>query len=137
MRKTPVLLRRGPLSGNINVLLRYTRLDGPRGEILKSSDKQDVTADFDALVMEILFGDGHDGPPCPDIVYLIDKAAAGEPLNPDERVQMDGFCTRFKKLVERHNDHGHGAVASRESHRANAIDAGSAVTPQPEHKEDR
>lgn len=115
MRKTPVLLRRGPISGDIHALLRYTRTHGPRGEILKSSDKQTVTADFDALVMEILFGDGHDGPPCPDIVYLLDKAAAGEALLPDERVQMDGFYTRFRKLVERHNDRGHGSAASRET----------------------
>lgn len=102
-RKTPVLLRRGPLSGNINALLRYTREERNGREFLKASDKQDVTADFDALVCEILYGDGHDGPPCPDIVFLLDKCAAGEALDEHEARQMDGFHGRFKKLVERHN----------------------------------
>lgn len=109
-RKNPILLRRGPLSGRINALTNY-RHDGPRLKVV-GDGKHDVTADFDALVMEILYGDGHDGPPCPDIVFLLDKAAAGEALDSYEREQMDGFHGRFKKLVERHNERGHGAGPS-------------------------
>lgn len=49
-RKTPVLLREGPLSKRIYAVTRYTRktLDNGR-EVINAQTKHDVTEDFEAL----------------------------------------------------------------------------------------
>lgn len=99
-RKTPILLRPLPLSGGVAVLTRYTRSQGPNGEILKAAldGKQDVTADFDAIVLETLLD-----PDSPDIVGILDGVADGESINAEEQAQVRAFRERLKALVERHN----------------------------------
>jgi hypothetical protein len=100
-RKTPVLLRRGPLSGDVNALLRYTRTKSPGGvELLKASEKQDVTADFDALMLEELFGRDDDSP---NIVAILDGVADGQELNAEERAEVRAFRERLAAACERHN----------------------------------
>jgi hypothetical protein len=107
-RKTPVLLRRGPLSGRIQALTRYTRdgrtTDGK--EILKAATdgKHDVTADFDALICELLLD-----PDSPDIIAILDGVARNLPLDDAEREQARAFRERLAALIERHNATGHAA----------------------------
>jgi hypothetical protein len=106
-RKTPVLLRRGPLSGGINALTNYRRKNG--GAVLQAAEngKHDVTADFDALVLEGLLD-----PDSPDIVLALDGAAKGMELDAGEREQIRAFRERLIALIERHNLTGHGAVVA-------------------------
>jgi hypothetical protein len=107
-RKTPVLLRRGPLSGDVMALLRYTRKQTPRGEILMSSAKQDVTADFTVLMLEELLDGDEQWPASPDIVSILDGVADGESLTDDERLQVRAFRERLALACLRHNERGHG-----------------------------
>jgi hypothetical protein len=101
-RKTPILLRRGPVSGRIHALYRYTRKD----DVLRSATngKEDVTADFDALVCELLFD-----PDSANIIEQLDGAARGFELTSSEKMEIEKFRTRLIELVERHNNEGHGA----------------------------
>lgn len=119
-RKTPVLLRRGPVSGNIQALTRYTRrveagtIKGKKREILRAATdgKHDVTADFDALVLEnLLDGDGaaHNAwPASPDIIAILDGVADDDVITAEQRAQVRGFRERLKLQIERHNTQGHG-----------------------------
>lgn len=111
VRKTPVLLRRGPVSGDVIALLRYTYTQTPRGEVLEASSKENVTADFTALMLEELIGSD-----APNIVGILDGIAAvsesgAYPLTDDERAQVRAFRERLKLAVERHNERGHGRPA--------------------------
>lgn len=109
-RKTPILLRRGPLSGRVVALTRYTRGTTASGhEMLKAATngKHDVSGDFDALLLEELFGPDDD---CPDIIGILDGAADGATLPDDERAQVRAFRERFRAIVERHNERIEGLV---------------------------
>ena len=108
-RKTPVLLRRAPLSGGVSVLTNYRRgeVNGRNTLTVVGDGKHDVTAAFYALVLEELM-DGKVGQsgynqPCPDIVGILDGAAAGLELNLEERGQLRQFRERFRRIVEDHN----------------------------------
>lgn len=103
-RKTPVLLRRGPLTGDVMALLRYTRKTVRGREVLDASSKQDVTADFDALMLEGLLD-----PDARDIVSILDGVADGQELTDDERAQVRVFRERLAAFCVRHNTRGHGA----------------------------
>jgi hypothetical protein len=100
MRKTPILLRRGPLSGRINALTRYTITERNGRELLKASEKYDVSADFDVLMLEELFGAENDSP---DIVAILDGAADGYVLTAEEQAQVRAFRERLRSVCERHN----------------------------------
>lgn len=95
-RKTPVLLRRGPLSGSINALTRYTR---PSPDLIQATmdGKHDVTADFDALVCEMLLDES------PDIAGILDGVADGQRLTDDECQQVSDFRKNLVAIIERHN----------------------------------
>lgn len=101
-RKTPVLLRRGPVSGNVTALLRYTfkLVNGHR--ILVASSKQDVTADYTALMLEELLD-----PDAQDIVSILDGVADGALLTVEEKEQVRAFRERLADACIRHNEHGH------------------------------
>lgn len=100
-RKTPVLLRRAPFSGDINALTNYRRVrDAIR---VTTGGKHDVTADFDAIVCELLLDDA------PDICAILDGAAQGFELVEDEREQARKFHKALVTIVERHNTTGHGS----------------------------
>lgn len=107
-RKTPVLLRRGPVSGNVMALLSYRYKPVVRGrevhEVLEASSKQDVTADFTALMLEELLD-----PDAPDIVGILDGVANGQLLTADEKAQVRAFRERLAAACERHNEREHGA----------------------------
>jgi hypothetical protein len=106
-RKTPILLRQGPVSGRVHAIFRYTRSKGRNGrDIIKASldGKEDVTADFDALVCELLFD-----PDSPKIIEQLDGASrSGISLTEAERDEIKKFRERLIVLVERHNNEGHG-----------------------------
>lgn len=109
-RKTPVLLREGPVTGTIQALTRYTRTTTPAGrEVIKAATegKHDVTADFDALVLETLLD-----PDSPDIVMILDGAAREIPLDASEREQIRAFRERLIAIIARHNGTGHGVKAA-------------------------
>jgi hypothetical protein len=105
-RKTPILLCRGPLSGRIDAVYRYTRkpiVAGGKSMICAATDgKQDITADFDALVCEYLLSEA------PDIIAILDGVAMGMDCDEDERKQARAFREQLKLLVERHNAGPHG-----------------------------
>ena len=102
-RKTPILLRKAPLSSRINVLTNYRRA----GKAIRATidGKHDVTADFDALVCELLLD-----PDSPDIIGILDGVGDGALLTGAEKQQVRSFRFRLKNLVERHNTTGHGAA---------------------------
>jgi hypothetical protein len=52
-RKTPILLRRGPLTGKVMALHRYTRKTVRGRDLIEAAldGKQDVSHDFDALML--------------------------------------------------------------------------------------
>lgn len=104
-RKTPILLRRGPLSGEVMAVFRYT-LKTIRGrEVIDAgmNGKQSVQADFDVLVLEELLD-----PDAQDIISILDGVADGESLTDDERAQVRAFRERLKAIAERHNAGPHG-----------------------------
>lgn len=105
-RKTPVLLRRAPLSGDINVLTNYSRNgDGPIK--VRGDGKHDVSAAFYALLtQELLDGECHTdvaGESSPDIIAILDGAADGDQLSDDQRAQVRSFRERLREIVEDHN----------------------------------
>jgi hypothetical protein len=100
-RKTPILLRRGPLSGDVMALHRYTHKtlpSGRKGVIAGFDGKQDVSHDFDALMLEELLDNGAEG-----IVGILDGVADGESLTDEERAQVRCLRERLKTAIERHN----------------------------------
>lgn len=105
-RKIPILLRESPMTKRVYAAYRYTfkQIGGGREVLaIASNGKQDVTADFDALVLEHLMGDG------PKIVEQLDGAAKGFELSADEREEVRVFRDRLIEIVERHNTSGHGS----------------------------
>lgn len=99
-RKTPILLRRAPMSGDIVALYRYTRKTIRGREVLDSGidGKQSVQADFDVLMLEALLD-----PDSPDLAGILDGVADGEKLNDGEREQVRAFRERLVAIIERHN----------------------------------
>lgn len=98
MRKTPILLRRGPMSGRVQALTSYRFVN--EGRVLKvlGDGKHDVSGDFDALVLEELFAQD-----APDIVGILDGVADGQLLTADEKAQVRVFRERLREICERHN----------------------------------
>jgi hypothetical protein len=101
-RKTPILLREGPLSGRVAAITRYTRTQFNGRDVIRAIDKYDVNDDFETLMLMRLFGDPKRD--CPDIVAILDGAAEGEKLNDGERTQLRVFHDRLRELVLREND---------------------------------
>lgn len=99
-RKTPILLRRAPLTGGVMALHRYTKKTVRGREVLDTGidGKQDVTGDFDALVLEELMPDPGDS-----IIAELDGAARGFELTEAERQVIAAFRERLIAIVERHN----------------------------------
>lgn len=97
-RKTPILLRRGGLTGDVYAIYRYTRKTVRGRDVIDAHAKQPVTADFDALVCMELLDDGAE-----DIIGILDGVADGKLLNEGERGQVREFRERLRVLVERHN----------------------------------
>lgn len=100
-RKTPILLRLGPVSGRIQALTRYSYKKIRGREVLEAhtDGKYDVTNDFHALVLEILIPD-----PESDLMAALDGAAQGEELNEAERKEIRDFRERMVKIIEAHNE---------------------------------
>jgi hypothetical protein len=107
-RKTPVLLRRAPLSGDINAITRYTRKPmrsgGPDMICAAIDGKHDVTADFDAIVLEHLLD-----PDAQGIIEQLDGAARGMKLTKADRAEIAAFRERLITIIHRHNTTGHGS----------------------------
>lgn len=97
-RKTPILLRRGPVSGRVQAVHRYSFTND--GQTLKATmdGKQDVHDDFESLALSWLMDNGAE-----DIVAILDGAADGEALNDEERGQVRIVRERIRKACERHN----------------------------------
>lgn len=100
-RKTPILLRRGPLSGNVMALHRYTRKTVRGRDVIDAglNGKQDVSHDFDALMLEELIDDGAE-----HIVAILDGVADGEPITDEQRAEVRVLRERLKVVIERHNE---------------------------------
>ncbi len=99
-RKTPILLRRGPVSGRVMALHRYTRKTVRGNEVLDTgiNGKQDVHDDFETLALSWLMDDGAE-----DIVAILDGAADGEPLTDEQRAQIRVVRERIREACESHN----------------------------------
>ena len=115
-RKTPILLRKAPVSGGVMALTRYTRKTVRGREVLDSgtNGKQDVTADFDALVLDAPTQRGLAqellDPDAGGITAALDGAAKGLDLNAAERKELRAFRKRLVAIIERHNKKGHGVA---------------------------
>lgn len=105
-RKTPVLLRESPMSGRITVLTNYTRGEVNGRDLIKvrGDGKHDVTADFDAIILERLLD-----PDAKSIVEQLDGAARGMKLTKKDRAEIAAFRERLIEIIERHNTEGHGS----------------------------
>lgn len=99
-RKTPILLRRAPLTGEIMALYRYARKTVRGMDVIDAGfdGKQSVSSDFYVLACQELLD-----PDAPDIVGILDGVADGETLTDGERAQVRAFRERLKVMVERHN----------------------------------
>jgi hypothetical protein len=97
-RKTPILLRRGPVSGRVNALTNYRYVNGGKTIHVVGDGKHDVSGDFDVLVLMELVDDGAE-----DIVGILDGVADGQTLTDAERGQVRTFRERLRAMVERHN----------------------------------
>lgn len=99
-RKTPILLRPGGLTGGCWALYRYSRKTIRGREVIEcgSGGKQDVTADFDRMLLHELMPDAG----C-SIVAELDGAAQGMELDDDERKVIREFRERLITIIERHN----------------------------------
>lgn len=99
-RKTPIRLSRSLLTGSVMVLTRYSVQHRGGRPIYKSTEngKHDVSADFDALMLEELFAED-----ASDIVLILDGVALGETLTDEERAQVRAFRERLRVACERHN----------------------------------
>jgi hypothetical protein len=96
-RKTPVLLRRGPMSGIVQAITNYR--SSKEGYIKVVGDgKHDVQSDFDTLLLEELIPD-----PQSTIMAELDGAARGMKLNEHERQIIAEFRKRLVTVIERHN----------------------------------
>jgi hypothetical protein len=107
-RKTPILLRRGLLTGDVVAVHRYSRETLPNGvEVLKAhhDGKQSVAADYDALVLEELLAAGAE-----DIVGILDLVADGanRALTNPQRDQVRCLRERLRAIAERHNERTEG-----------------------------
>lgn len=104
-RKTPVLLRVAPLSKRINALTNYRHTEGSNGAdiiVAATNGKHDVTADFDAIVLEMLLD-----PDAKSIVEQLDGAARGMKLTKADRAEIAAFRERLIAIIERHNSGPH------------------------------
>lgn len=109
-RKTPILLRRAPLSGRINVLTNYGRKEINGKDIIdvRGDGKHDVTTAFYAIALEeLLDGKGHPehdaSQPAPDIVSILDGVADGDPISDEQRAQVRAFRERLRNMCVAHN----------------------------------
>src|ERR1035438_2903780 len=107
-RKTPILLRKSPLTERIQVITNYKMETRPSGvemvKVIGNDGKHDVTADFDALVLEALLDDDAN-----DALCTIDALCDSETCDDAQLGRLRIFHGRFAELVERHNTEGHGA----------------------------
>ena len=97
-RKTPVLLRRAPLTGRIMVLTNYRWVKGGKILSVVGDGKHDVSADYDSLVLTELIDNGAD-----DIVATLDGVADGQEITDAERYECRVLRERLKEMIERHN----------------------------------
>ena len=98
-RKTPILLRRGPISGCVYAMHRYVRKVVGDTEIIDAGlhGKQDVSSDFDALVlMELLDG-------APNGVPLLERCAQGFAVGSAGQVELTRLHRNLVAVVDRHN----------------------------------
>lgn len=79
-------------------LTHYRWRNGFQTLVVSTNGKHDVTADFDAIVMQTLLD------PAPNIVGILDGVADGEPLTADERAEVRAFRESLRAMVERHNE---------------------------------
>jgi hypothetical protein len=99
-RKTPILLRRAPLSGRINVLTNYRKSSGTGRPLTVVGDgKHDVTAAFYALLLEELLD-----PDSADIVSILDGVADRHKITLAEAAQVRAFRNRLASIVTAHNE---------------------------------
>jgi hypothetical protein len=96
-RRTPILLRRAPMSGEVVVVHQYST--NKKGYVRAHDDgKQSVQHEFDHLLLEELIPD-----PKSDIVATLDGAALGIGLNESERAEIRDFRERLINVITRHN----------------------------------
>lgn len=101
-RTLPILLRRTPINGRIVVLTNYLPDINRRGIIrVRGEGKHDVTADFDAILCEMLLD-----PDCGDIVAQLDGAVrCPDALSKNNREEIARFLLKLIDIIERHNNH--------------------------------
>jgi len=94
-RKNPILLRRGPISGRVEVITRYTEKDG----VVRAQTKHDVSDDFRALMLLTLMPPG-----CADLQPIMVRAAKGEELSEAEAESLGDFADRLGAEILANNE---------------------------------
>jgi hypothetical protein len=101
LRKTPILLRVGPVTGRVQALTRYSYKKVRGAEVLEAhtDGKYDVHDDFQEVLLEMLMPDSES-----DLMAALDGAAQGMDLNEAERTEIREFRGRMIKIIEAHNE---------------------------------
>jgi hypothetical protein len=90
-RRTPILLRDGPLTGEVMAITRYRRRTLENGrEVIDASEKYSVHHDFLGVMLERLCADDHAIQP-----LLVKTARGKEPLSNSERARIGDFADRL------------------------------------------
>lgn len=103
-RKTPILLRRAPLSGRVMALTNYRFVDDGKTLSVVGDGKHDVTNDFEELVLQLLMDECEDLVPILEVAAGLNEGCSYEKLTDDERAQIGRLWERVKALVDRHNE---------------------------------
>lgn len=100
-RRCPVLLRQGPLSGEVHAIRRYTRKQINGREVIDAHDKDVVTLDFNAVMLERLFGEDN------SLLPLLGEAMCGardaDAITEEDTKRIRAFLDRLKDAITQVN----------------------------------
>jgi hypothetical protein len=106
MAKHPVLLREGPMSGEVHAIRRYTRKQVRGQEVINAIDKDVVTSDFEHVMLARLFGD--DTGMQPLLGKAMDAAYGAGGITKEENNRIVEFLARLEDAINRTNASGDG-----------------------------
>jgi hypothetical protein len=96
--KNPVLLRQGPISGEVHAIRRYTRKRINGREVINAIEKEVVTLDFNAVMLQRLMGDDT------GLLPLLGEAVESSELSDADKARLDLLGERLLEAVVQVNE---------------------------------